>query len=115
MPSTLDVTSSPSDSLVCISQSQRFLLEMVAYRAFSTNNDLLRALCESLAKQLASLYTRTHSSRATSPIARTTVVLDELHVLEAVGVDDERPKAGRATPELLLARSALSGKETMLT
>jgi hypothetical protein len=88
---------------------------MVAYWAFSTNNDLLRALCESLAKQLASLYTRTYSSRATSPIARTTVVLDERHVLEAVGVDDKRPKTGRATPELLLACSAQSGKRTMFT
>jgi hypothetical protein len=85
---SLDVTSGPANSLAYVSNGFE-LLGWRTYWALSTNNDYLGALSKALTVQLAALDTSTNDSRTTRPITRSSVFLQELDILEAVGVDDE--------------------------
>jgi hypothetical protein len=68
------------------------------HRALSTDNDHFRALSKSLSVQLTTLDTSTNGSRTARPVTRSYVLLGELDIPEAVGIDDKRPVTGRATP-----------------
>lgn len=81
MTSSLNIPSSPTNC-----------------RAFSTNNDDLGVLCKCLTKQLATLDTGTNRNGTARPITSSSVLLDELDVLEAMRIDDERAEASGATP-----------------
>jgi len=57
--------------------------------ALSANDDYLGTLVEALSEQLAALDTSTDDSCSALPVPRSSVLLQELDVSEAVGVDDE--------------------------
>lgn len=99
MASTLYIPTCPSDSLQKISFKPRAKI-VHTYWAFSTNDDHLGGLSESLTVQLTTLDTSASCNSTAGPITRTSVFLDELDVPEAVSVDDKRSKASGATPVL---------------
>jgi hypothetical protein len=71
-------------------------------------------LSEALAEQLAALDTSTDDSRSALPVTRSSVLLQELDVPEAVGVDDERTISGRTAPAFLSVLERLERWEDAL-
>jgi len=57
--------------------------------ALSSNDDYLGTLVEALSEQLAALDTSTDNSCSALPVPRSCVLLQELDISEAVGVDDK--------------------------
>ena len=72
MAASLDVATAPADGW-----------------ALSSNNDYLGTLVEALSEQFAALDTSTDDSGSALPVSRSSVLLQELDISEAVGVDDE--------------------------
>jgi hypothetical protein len=72
--------------------------DVASYGTLSTNYHDLWLLRKAPTKQLTSLYACASNDRTAFPIARASVFLNELDVLEAVRVDDEGAKASRAAP-----------------
>lgn len=66
--------------------------------ALSTYDDHLGALVEALSEQLAALNTSTNDGGSALPVTGSSVLLQELDISEAVGVNDERTVSGRTSP-----------------
>ena len=72
MAASLDVAAAPADGW-----------------ALSSYDDYLGTLVEALSEQLAALDTSADDSCCALPVPRSGVLLQELDISEAVGVDDE--------------------------
>jgi hypothetical protein len=108
---TLEVSASPADGLFDIRCVMEFESNRT-YRTLATNNDDFRALCKSLTEQLTSLYTSTNDSSTARPLSRSAVLLHELDVLEAVGVDDQRSVSGGTAHEIV---ASIANDEAQVT